>query len=145
MSLFLSLVLLVTHVFSKSDFSLRSLKDASSLEISTTADSPRLWVVFKKDCGACRKQIMDLQCIDQKLFPVYLIGVKSTEQSLRKEYKKFKTKTPAIYGDKELRSYFKFEGDITPEIIIEYKGILKKHIGRLACSRLLSALEAIRE
>ena len=59
----------------------------------------------------------DLQCLPSKT-EVYLLGVFSTEEELRQEYKKMKTSFPTYYGDQEALDFFGITKKLTPQVIV---------------------------
>ena len=52
----LLLVCLLLFAQSQSEISLRSLSDVSSKKIKVVGEEPRLFILFQKDCQACREQ-----------------------------------------------------------------------------------------
>ncbi len=96
---------------------LRSLSDVSVRDFKLKSSKPFLVVFFQKNCQACQKQVTDLKCLPLKT-EVYLLGVFSTEEELRREYKKMKTSFPAYYGDREALDFFGITKRLTPQIIV---------------------------
>ena len=114
---------------------LRSLSDVSIHNFEFRTSKPFLIVFFQKDCQVCQKQVKSLQCLPSGI-EVFLLGVFSTEEELRREYKKMKTSFPAYYGDQEALDFFGITEKLTPQIVV-FNGAEKLYFSGLQkCTRL---------
>lgn len=102
---------------SASTLKLRSLSDVSIHEVKTSPSSPTVFLIFQKDCHACRKQVKDLRCIASQS-KVVLVGMFSSEGDLRVEYKQFNSQWPGLFGGSDFKKKFNIKNDLTPQILI---------------------------
>ena len=120
---------------------LRSLSDSSTVKIKSLSNKQsRVFVVFQKQCSACRRQVKDLQCL-KKIADVVLVGSFSTEAELRKEYKSFNTEVIGLYGDKDFKKHFGLSLEATPQLIIQVGQKDFKVLGFKACSQIASFIK----
>jgi len=116
--LFLNLLFLMAQP--SASLQLRSLSDAQTQKITLDSAPPQVFVVFQKNCDACRKQVSDLDCLSDTT-KVFLLGMFSTEDDLRTEYRRFGSSSPGFYGDTEAKKRLGIQQRLTPQIIIRGK------------------------
>ena len=74
------------------EFSLRSLRDVSVRSFELEPKGVQVFMIFQKDCGACREQVKEMLCLKS---PVYLLGAFSSEKELRGETHRLGSRYPA--------------------------------------------------
>lgn len=87
---------------------------------------------------ACRKQVKDLGCLAKN--ELVLLGSFSSEQSLRNEVLKMRTKIPTYYISKKNLSRLGVKEEITPQIYVKDRGVLAQ--GYLGCQQIKERLES---
>jgi hypothetical protein len=135
----LILTALLAMALPSSNLHLRSLKDASVLKLQTSANKPRVFIVFQEKCSACRKQIKDLSCL-KNAAEVILVGAFSTEKALRKEYQNFRTDLVGVYADEDFKKYINLELELSPQTFLQVHRETYKMIGVKRCSKILKFL-----
>ncbi len=135
------LLLTSSPSFAVAGLNLRSLSNVSTKNITTTPNTPQVFIVFQKDCPACYKQIKDLNCL-KKFANIFLIGSFSNEADLRREYQKFNSNFPGFYGDTAFKQFFKINMNLTPQIIINTTHGYQLTLGGLSCSRIAQTLNS---
>jgi len=93
---------------------LRSLVNLSSKTFDLRSPHAAIYMIYQPNCGSCLKQVKKFSCLKA---PIYLIGAYGSEQSLRLEYKKMKTTSPAFMINAEVERVFKPVEGLTPQII----------------------------
>jgi len=131
---------LVQISYASTQIILRSLSDVSTQKIKLRSDKPSLFVVFQKDCSACRRQIKNLKCIDDSV-NVVLVGSFSNEKDLRVEYSKFGSRFVGVYGDRSFRKKFRIREDVTPQLIFATAKRQDVHLGFLSCESVLKKIK----
>lgn len=117
---------------------LKSLNDSSVVSLVELAKNRDvLFMVFKKDCVPCKKQIKQLSCLKKKR-DVVLIGSFGSESSLRNEYLKYKMPYPGYYMSVGELNELGISEQITPQMIdLKTKRIF---LGFLTCKNLYQKL-----
>lgn len=137
--IFCTLLFLFNSSFGLPEIKLRSLSDASTTKIELNSTKPKIFVVFQKDCHACRKQVKELECLSEQA-DTFLVGSFSSEKDLRKEYRTFNSNLKGVYGDQAFKRMFNINEKITPQIIFSKGSKYKFNLGRLACNEILKKL-----
>gem|GEM_PF-3139778 len=139
------IVMFLTVTDSKADsLRLRSLQDSSSVNLrSLKKEQNRVFIVFQKQCSACRKQVKELTCL-KKVADVVLVGAFSTEAELRKEYKAFSTEIVGLYGDKDFKKRFDLNIEATPQIIVQVGQKSFKVLGLKTCVQIARFIKSKR-
>lgn len=125
-----TLLLSATHI--------KSLKDASTLEIQSLRTDPRVAIVFQPDCEVCRQQVKDLSCFKEQ-DKVVLLGAFSNEEALRKEYRKMKVSYPVYYASQDVHKVLKIRNTVTPQVLILAKSIVRLGDGYKECDSIKTA------
>ncbi|MCJ8276317.1 MAG: hypothetical protein HRT44_08665 [Bdellovibrionales bacterium] len=112
-----SIITIVLISISWADTSVISLSDVQHTKVSELTRGNNLLIAFQPDCSSCKKQIKDLSCLD-KDYKISLIGIASSEQALRKEYRKLRTPYPAFYASPQAMMEFGLSDSVTPQILI---------------------------
>lgn len=129
------LLILSLSVAAHADVVMRSLGDVSTHKLNIDKSVVKGFLFFQKDCSACKQQIADVKCLEESM-ELSLVGAFSSEQDLRKEYKKLRAPYPGYYGDKDVLKYFKIKDGLTPQIVVIKEGRMKKNKGYMSCSAL---------
>ncbi len=119
---------------------LRSLSDFSSVKIDRDSRKPKVFMLFQKDCHACRQQAQDLNCL-QPLADVFLVGSFSSESDLRDEYRRLNTEIPGLYGGLDFRKTFNIRENLTPQIILSQGTKKSLIIGLTPCLDITTRLQ----
>lgn len=130
------LALLISISIAESEIYLRSLSDVSSKKITYESPRPVGFIIFQKDCQACRKQVQDLQCLEP-VIDIFLVGAFSSEKQLRKEYQRFNTLIPGVYGDHDFKKIFSIRNGLTPQIVLSFGNFVKSIVGITPCGKIL--------
>lgn len=99
---------------------LRSLSDVSIKDFNLDVKKNEVFIIFQKNCTACRQQIADIQCLSS-LAQIILIGAFSSENELRLEYRRMGSNYPAFFINSDFEEYFKVQDKMTPQIIFNHK------------------------
>jgi hypothetical protein len=96
--------------------SLKSLRDADTIQIETLRARPTLGIIFQEDCHVCHKQVQDLACLGPDV-QVVLLGAFSSEHSLLQEYRAMGVSFPAYYASRDILQSLQLNGTVTPQTI----------------------------
>ena len=119
---------------------MRSLSDVSRLALQKIQEPPALFILFQKDCQACRQQVKDLHCLNKEV-KIHLIGAFSSEKDLRTEYKKMTAPAPAYYGSKNVLRRLGVRARLTPQTFAFTKNKTFKFLGLTPCESIAEALK----
>lgn len=126
--------LMVLHLAWPANF-VRSLKDAETVDFDSFYRKPIVAIVFQTGCGACRKQIRDLKCLEER-YRIVLLGAFSSEESLKDEYMKMKSPYPGFYASPDILKLLNLSSLATPLVIDFSRTPISVHLGYKKCEEL---------
>jgi hypothetical protein len=94
--------------------------------------------VFQKDCQVCHQQVKLLDCLGR---PIYLLGAFSSEQSLRREYRKMKSSYPAYMGTRDVLTKLGIQPGATPQLLVVDGEHKRLFVGLTTCAQVSQAEE----
>ena len=90
----------------------------------------QVFMIFQKDCGACREQVKEMLCLKS---PVYLLGAFSSEKELRGETRRLGSRYPAYLASGRFLARLGVEAPLTPQVVVMAHGKLFLFQGLTPC------------
>lgn len=106
-------------------FEVSPFNSNQSFNWETSQSKPSLAMIFQKDCHFCKKQGLELSCLEE-LYSINLWGSYDTKESLQREFIKLKTSYPGFYISETELNHPSLKKGVTPLILFfDKKGKLQ--------------------
>ncbi len=121
------------------DVYVKSLTSAETKKLSSLQKPPSLILLFQSNCQACKKQIKDLYCLEDKI-RIQLFASQGSEKELQREYLGFHVDYPAFYASEDILKALDIREDSTPQILYQGEDKKMRFLGYQSCISLQKAM-----